>query len=98
MNFKTQWIKNNLTGLNRDLGFYSLLKGQAFSHAIIDSPELFYGDLKQIQSYFEENYTDSTIYNQCRKICEDYFRIEPGSKSPPLTLPDTNGNIIALDN
>lgn len=97
LGFKAEWIKNNLTGINQDLGIYSLLNGRSFHEAILDSLELFYSDLKEIHEFLKVNFTDPTIYNKCSKIYEDYQGIEPGSKSPPLILPDSSGNKVALD-
>jgi len=100
LKFKAQWIKDNLKGINKDLGFYSLSSlptGSTFNRVFTDSLELFYKELKPIYSYISKNYTDSTITSRSKKTCEDYLKIKPGAKSPSLTLPDINGNLVTLD-
>lgn len=97
LTFKTEWIKNNLSGLNQDIALSTLYE-KDFDRSLQDSSELFYRDLEVIHAYFANNYSSSEIFNKCEGLYNDYLKIKPGVKAPELNLPDTNGEIVKLDN
>ncbi len=95
--FKTEWIKNNLSGLNQDIALSTLYE-RDFDYSLQDSSELFYEDLEVIHAYFTKNYSSNEIFNKCDGLYNDYLKIKPGAMAPALNLPDINGEIVKLDN
>lgn len=95
--FKTNWINDNLHGINRDLGYYALLKSQRFNKAINDSLKLFYDDLIYLNKSIQGNNTNPIITKKSSVICDNYLKMQPGSKSPNIKLPDIDGKLISLN-
>mgnify|MGYP001213132252 CR=1 FL=1 len=62
LKFKVDWIKENLKGVNRDIGFYALLNGQRFKRAIKDSLELFYKDLEETNRRFQKYQNIASLF------------------------------------
>lgn len=97
LNYKSKWINEHLEGLNKDYGFYSLLRSSSVNNAFSNSTDLFYDNLHAIYSNLQDNYVDSLIFEQSKTICDGYFNIEPGAKAPPLELSNRDGEIISLE-
>lgn len=94
--WNANWIKDNLSGINRDLGYHSLFQSQSYQMMILDSVERFYDEGERIFRDFESSHKTASIYEECKEDFDAYQSIKPGSLAPPLVLPDSSGNMVSL--
>lgn len=89
---KTELIRERLSGAARDAAFLSLADDFAFGLELDD----FYAQVDRLDIAFSQNCSDRKFYRKFAHSLMAYEALKPGNSSPPLALPDVNGDTVRL--
>jgi thiol-disulfide isomerase/thioredoxin len=86
-------IQEELEGVASDLAILSITDDFSFGL----SRDNFFEQAEAIDAHFSENYNKEENYRKFKRILEEYESLKPGMPAPPLSLPDTAGNMVSLE-
>lgn len=91
---KHELICNTFTGVDKDIALASEVNN--FYSYMAESDSSFYAVGEMVLQQFSGEYTSEVMYDSFRNTFNKYQKIAPGQPAPQLTLPDTAGNMISL--
>ena len=88
-------IKENFSGINRDIALSSLSDDFWMYSTLMQ--EDFYKEVKPIKEYFDDKKESEKHHDIFSKNYDAFLKIAPGEPAPNITLPDSSGNAVSLN-
>ena len=93
-NKKFSIVKNNLSGINRDIGLLNL--SNEFSRFLSVTENNFFEQAEIVNNYFFFNQQSKIYYSLFEQNYLDFMKIAPSKKAPDFTLKNTGDEEVSL--